>query len=59
MYHDVHELNFSKIKTYLECPLLYKYKYMDGRKEGLVPAPQNQREFALFLPSFARRMFSG
>ena len=38
MYSDVHELNFSKIKTYLECPLLYKYKYMDGRKEGLVAA---------------------
>ncbi len=38
MYSDVHELNYSKIKTYLECPLLYKYKYMDGRKEGLVPA---------------------
>ena len=34
MYSDVHELNFSKIKTYLECPLLYKYKYMDGRKEA-------------------------
>ena len=38
MYSDVYELNFSKIKTYLECPLLYKYKYMDGRKEGLVAA---------------------
>ncbi len=38
MYSDVHELNFSKIKSYLECPLLYKYKYIDGRKEGLVPA---------------------
>lgn len=38
MYSDVHELNYSKIKTYLECPLLYKYKYIDGRKEGLVPA---------------------
>lgn len=38
MYSDVHELNYSKIKTYLECPLLYKYKYIDGRKEGLVAA---------------------
>lgn len=38
MYSDVHELNYSKIKSYLECPLLYKYKYMDGRKEGLVAA---------------------
>ena len=38
MFHDVYELNYSKIKTYLECPLLYKYKYIDGRKEGLVAA---------------------
>ena len=38
MYSDVHELNYSKIKSYQECPLLYKYKYIDGRKEGLVPA---------------------
>ncbi len=38
MYSDVRELNFSKIKTYKECPLLYKYKYIDGKKEGLVPA---------------------
>ena len=38
MYSDVHELNYSKIKTYKECPLLYKYKYIDGRREGLVPA---------------------
>lgn len=38
MYSDVCELNFSKIKTYKECPLLYKYKYIDGKREGLVPA---------------------
>ena len=38
MIHDPYELNYSKIKTYLECPLLYKYKYIDGRKEGLVAA---------------------
>lgn len=38
MYSDVKELNFSKIKTYKECPLLYKYKYIDGKREGLVPA---------------------
>lgn len=38
MYSDVHELNYSKIKTYRECPLLYKYKYIDGKKDGLVPA---------------------
>ena len=37
-FHDPHELNFSKIKTYLECPLLYKHKYVAGRKEGLVAA---------------------
>ena len=38
MYSDVKELNYSKIKTYKECPLLYKYKYIDGKREGLVPA---------------------
>lgn len=38
MYSDTRELNYSKIKTYQECPLLYKYKYINGRKEGLVPA---------------------
>ncbi len=38
MYSDVHELNFSKIKTYHECPLLYKYKYVEDKREGLVPA---------------------
>lgn len=38
MYSDVYELNYSKIKSYLECPLVYKYKYIEGKKEGLVPA---------------------
>lgn len=38
MLSDVHELNYSKIKSYLECPLLYKYKYVEGKREGLVPA---------------------
>lgn len=38
MYSDVHELNYSKIKSYQECPLLYKYKYIEGKREGLVPA---------------------
>ena len=38
MQNDPHELNFSKIKTYHECPLLYKYKYVEGKREGLVPA---------------------
>ena len=36
--HKVYELNYSKIKTYKECPLLYKYKYIEGKKDGLVPA---------------------
>ncbi|ACC97868.1 RecB family exonuclease [Elusimicrobium minutum Pei191] len=36
--HKVYELNYSKIKTYKECPLLYKYKYVEGKREGLVPA---------------------
>ena len=36
--HNVYELNYSKIKTYLECPILYKYKYIEGKREGLVPA---------------------
>lgn len=38
MYSDVRELNYSKIKTYKECPLLYKYKYVEDKREGLVPA---------------------
>ncbi len=38
MYSDVRELNFSKIKTYKECPLLYKYKYIEDKREGLTPA---------------------
>jgi len=38
MNNDVHELNYSKIKTYRECPLLYKYKYIEGKREGLTPA---------------------
>ena len=36
--HNVYELNYSKIKTYLECPVLYKFKYIEGKREGLVPA---------------------
>ncbi len=38
MQSDPHELNFSKIKTYRECPLAYKLKYIDGKKEGLTPS---------------------
>ncbi|MDR0646151.1 MAG: PD-(D/E)XK nuclease family protein [Elusimicrobiota bacterium] len=32
------ELNYSKIKTYRECPYLFKLKYVDGKKDGLIPA---------------------
>lgn len=32
------ELNYSKIKTYKECPYLFKQKYVKGIKEGLIPA---------------------
>ena len=38
MYNDSHELNYSKVKTYLECPLSYYFKYVLGKREGLVPA---------------------
>ncbi len=38
MYSDVYELNYSKIKTYLECPQAYKLKYIEEKREGLVPA---------------------
>ena len=38
MYSDVHELHYSKIKTYKECPLLYKYKYMDDKISGWTTA---------------------
>ena len=38
MQSDPHELNFSKIKTYRECPLAYKHKYIEGQKEGLTPS---------------------
>ncbi len=38
MYSDIYELNFSKIKTYRECPLEYYLKYVQGKREGLVPA---------------------
>jgi len=32
------ELNYSKVKTYRDCPYLFKLKYVESRKEGLVPA---------------------
>ncbi len=33
--HKQKELNYSKISTYQNCPILYKYKYIEGKKEGL------------------------
>ena len=32
------ELNYSKVKTYRECPYLFKLKYVLGKREGLIPA---------------------
>lgn len=32
------ELNYSKVKTYRDCPYLFKLKYVEGRREGLIPA---------------------
>jgi DNA helicase-2/ATP-dependent DNA helicase PcrA len=32
------ELNYSKIKTYKECPYLFKQKYIKGLREGLIAA---------------------
>jgi len=35
--NNYHELNYSKIATYSFCPYLYKLKYIEGKREGLVP----------------------
>jgi RecB family exonuclease len=35
--NNYHELNYSKIATYQFCPFLYKLKYIEGKREGLVP----------------------
>ncbi|MBO4707264.1 MAG: PD-(D/E)XK nuclease family protein [Elusimicrobiaceae bacterium] len=35
--NNYHELNYSKIATYTFCPFLYKLKYIEGKREGLVP----------------------
>ena len=32
------ERNYSKVKTYRECPYLFKLKYVLGKREGLIPA---------------------
>ncbi len=31
------ELNYSKVKTYQNCPYLFKLKYIEGKREGLTP----------------------
>ena len=36
--NNYHELNYSKVATYSFCPFLYKLKYIDGKREGLVAA---------------------
>lgn len=33
--HKQKELNYSKIRAFQDCPILYKYKYVEGKKEGL------------------------
>lgn len=35
--NNYHELNYSKVATYLFCPFLYKLKFIEGKREGLVP----------------------
>lgn len=36
--NNYHELNYSKVATYLFCPFLYKLKYIEGKREGLIAA---------------------
>lgn len=36
--NNYHELNYSKIATYSFCPYLYKMKYIEGKREGLIAA---------------------
>lgn len=35
MIFDPLELNYSKVKTYLDCPALYKYMYVDQKRPPL------------------------
>jgi DNA helicase-2/ATP-dependent DNA helicase PcrA len=37
MIFDPYELNYSKVHTYQDCPLLFKYIYVDGRRAPLTP----------------------
>ncbi|MDD2772848.1 MAG: PD-(D/E)XK nuclease family protein [Elusimicrobiales bacterium] len=37
MIFDPYELNYSKINTYLNCPLLYKHIYVDRKRVPLTP----------------------
>jgi len=37
MRFDPCELNYSKVCAYKNCPVRFKYKYIDGRREPLTP----------------------
>ena len=37
MNFDPLELNYSKVRTYNECPFLFKTVYVDGKKQPLTP----------------------
>lgn len=35
MFADDYELNYTKLKSYLDCPLSYKYKFIDFKRPSL------------------------
>ncbi|HOX23515.1 MAG TPA: PD-(D/E)XK nuclease family protein, partial [Elusimicrobiales bacterium] len=37
MLFDPHELNYSKIRTYRECPRLYRLIYIEQKRQPLTP----------------------
>ena len=37
MIFDPYELNYSKVHTYQDCPLLFKHIYVDGKRAQLTP----------------------
>ncbi|HUT85466.1 MAG TPA: PD-(D/E)XK nuclease family protein [Elusimicrobiales bacterium] len=37
MFSNPYELNYSKVKTYSDCPILYKYKYVEYKRAPLIP----------------------
>ena len=58
------ELIFRLVYQQCRCTKPIKRLWISSQtdkaiKEGFVPAPQNQRELALFLPACARAIFSG